>query len=244
MKKLIALFVLCGLLVGIVGVYTADAEAKKPAKKVVKKKVVKKAAPKKVAPVAPAPVAPAPPPPPWAPAPPPPPPPVARVAPAAPAGLFGMGINTSASGGYVAGKSLLVGRGDLILEDPLGLGPIVGLGAKAVNYRVGLGYGTGKDASDNNMTALPLFIEGILNLPADLMGGIESYIGGGVNYTLYGTDRKTGTYGVQALAGIKGDIGLGGKSFVEVGYSAIRAGSTNKRSAKGIGVAVGQTIVL
>lgn len=240
MKKLIALFVICGLLMGIVGVYTADA-AKAPAKKKVVKKVVKKAAPKKKAAPAPAPVAPAPPPP-VAPAPPP--PPVARVAPAAPAGLFGLGINTCASGGYLMGKSLMVGRGDLILEDPLGLGSIVGLGAKAVNYRVGLGYGTGKDASNNNMTALPLFIEGILNLPADLMGGIESYIGGGVNYTLYGTDRKTGTYGIQALAGVKGDIGLGGKSFVEVGYSVIRAGSTNLRSAKGIGVAVGQTIVL
>jgi hypothetical protein len=249
MRKLVALLVVFGLLIGVAGVYSADAAVAKkaPAKKVVKKvtkKVVKKAvkvAPKK----APAKVAPAPPPPPpVAPVPPPPPPKPVVSAPAAPAGLFGLGWNTSVSAGYLMGKSVMVGRADLVLDDPLGIGSMLGLSAKAVNYRVGLGGATGNDGNDKTMKAIPLFIDGILNLPADMMGGIESYVGGGVNYVLYGTDQKTGTYGIQAFVGAKGDLGLGGKSFAEVGYSIIRCGDANKRSAKGISISVGQSIVL
>ena len=142
------------------------------------------------------------------------------------------------------GKSVVIGRADLILDDPLGLGSLVGLGAKAVNYRVGLGGATGKDGNNNTIGAIPLFIDGIVNLPADMMGGISTYVGGGVNYTLYGTNKASGPYGIQAFAGVSGDVGLGGKSFVEVGYSIIRAGSTTKRSAKGISVSVGQQIML
>ena len=145
---------------------------------------------------------------------------------------------------YLMGKSVMVGRADLVLDDPLGIGSMLGLSAKAVNYRVGLGGATGNDGNDKTMKAIPLFIDGILNLPADMMGGIESYVGGGVNYVLYGTDQKTGTYGIQAFVGAKGDLGLGGKSFAEVGYSIIRCGDANKRSAKGISISVGQSIVL
>jgi len=184
----------------------------------------------------------APPPPPVAPVPPPP----SVISPmgGAPTGLLGMGWNTSISAGYIMGKSTMVGRADLVLSDLLGIGSMLGMGEKAVSWRVGLGGASGNDINDKSIKAIPVFFDGILNLPADMMGGIESYVGAGVNYTVYGTDKKTGTYGVQAFVGVQGDMGLGGKSFAEVGYSAIRAGDINKRSAKGISVSVGQQILL
>ena len=240
MKKLVALLVVLGLFVGVAGTFTADAAVAK--KVVAKKKVVKKAVkPVKKAMPKPAPVAPAPPPPPPV-APVPPAPVVAK--PAASAGLFGMGLNTDVSLGYVANKSVIVARADLVLDDPLGLGSMVGLSASAVKYRIGLGGANGQDTNSNTMKAIPLFVEGIVNLPADMMGGIQSYIGGGLNYVVYGNESKAGNYGVQAFLGVKGDIGLGGHSFAELGYQAIRSGDVTKLSAKGVSLTVGQSIVL
>jgi hypothetical protein len=178
-----------------------------------------------------------------APVPPPPPRPVVAPAPA-PTGLFGMGLNTSVSLGYIAGKSTMVGRADLILGDPLAMGTMLGLSEKAISYRIGLGGASGNDINDNTIKAIPLFVDGILNLPADMMGGLETYVGGGLNYTLYGTDRKVGTYGAEIFVGMQGDIGLGSKSMLEVGYEAVRCGDTNKRSAKGLSIMVGQQIML
>jgi hypothetical protein len=249
MKKLVALFVICGLLVGVAGVYMADA-AKAPAKKVVKKapakKVVKKAPPKKAVP---APVAPAPPPPPVAPVVPP--PVVAK--PVAPAGIFGWGLKSAISGTYLYnGKGpysgAIAGRYDLVLDDPLALGTIVGLSANALKFRVGLGGVYGKDNVDATIKAIPLFVDAVLSLPADLLGGLDMYIGGGVNYNLYGTGKQTGPYGIEAMAGINVDFGLGlGKTGLELGYSVLRAGGNvarEKRSAKGITFSVCQPFVL
>jgi len=254
MKKLVALLVVLGLFVGVAGTFAAEAVVAKKAvakkkvvakKAVAKKKVVaKKAVAKPVKRVLPkaAPVPPAPPPP----------PPVGRVPPAAPvvakpaavAGLFGLGWNTDVSLGYLANKSVMVARADLILDDPLGLGSIVGLGANAVKYRIGLGGANGSDANSRTMKAIPLFAEGVINLPAGMMGGLQSYIGGGLNYVVYGNESKAGNYGVQAFLGVKGNIGLGGNSFAEVGYQVLRSGSTIKYSAKGVSLTVGQSIVL
>lgn len=178
-----------------------------------------------------------------APVPPPPPRPVVAPAPA-PAGLFGMGLNTCVSAGYIAGKSTMVGRVDLVLDDPLAMGTWLGLSAKAINYRLGVGGANGKDQNDKDIKAIPIFVDGILNLPADWMGGVQTYVGAGANYTVYGTDKKAGTYGGQVFVGLQGDIGLGGNSLLEVGYGAVRAGDPNKRSAKGLSVMVGQQIVL
>lgn len=248
MKKLVALLVICGLLVGVAGVYMADA-AKAPAKKkVVKKapakKVVKKAAPKKAAP---APVAPAPPPPPVAPVVPP--PVVAK--PVAPAGIFGWGLKSAISGTYLYnGKGpysgAVAGRLDLVLDDPLALGTIVGLSANAIKYRLGLGGVYGKDNNDATIKALPLFVDAVLSLPAEMLGGLETYVGGGLNYNLYGTGSASGPSGLEALAGINVDLGLGlGKTGLELGYSIIRAGgSTATRSARGITFSVCQPFVL
>jgi hypothetical protein len=249
MKKIIALLIVCGLMVGIAGVFTADAAAKKVVKKVVAKKIVKKVTKKvtkkvvkKVAPK-PAPMVPMAPPPPVAPVPPPPPPVVVKPAPA-PTGMFGWGLNTDVAAGYISGNSVMVGRADLLLDDPLALGSMMGLSAKAICYRIGIGGATGNDINNNTLKAIPIFVDGVMNLPADWMGGLETYVGGGLNYTVYGNGQTSGTYGVEGFVGAQGDLGLGGKSFVEVGYSVVRAGDKVKYSGKGVSVSFGQQIML
>lgn len=183
---------------------------------------------------------------PVAPTPPPPPRPVARPA-AAPTGLFGMGLNTGYTVGYLMGNSVIVARGDLILGDAMGIGPMLGMSEDAVEWKIGLGGAlASKDINDNERKAIPLFIDGVLNIPADVMGGVESYVGGGVNYVLYGSGKETGSYGGQVYYGIQGDIGLGGDSYAELAYSIIRSGSNVAApySMKGIGVNVGTKILL
>ncbi|MBN2057580.1 MAG: hypothetical protein JW782_02135 [Candidatus Saganbacteria bacterium] len=195
--------------------------------------------------------APPPPPPaprPVAPAPPPPARPAARPAAPAPAGLFGMGLNTDFTVGYIAGNGVMFARGDLVLGDALGIGPMLGMSEDSVQWKLGLGAAMGKDINDNEKKALPLMIDGVLNIPADVMGGVESYIGGGVNYVLYGSEKLGGSYGGQVYYGVAGDIGLGGKSYAELAYTIIRsgadAGHTVPYSMKGIGVNFGTQIVL
>jgi len=236
MKKLIALLVVCGLVMGLVGVYTADAAV---AKKVVKKKVVVKKAPvKKVVQPAPRPIAP---PPPIA-VPPPPPPPVARPVAPAPTGMLGLGLNTAVDAGLISGMMGLTGSA--ILPDPMGLGPMVGLPANAVMWKLGAGYAQGNDKSSVAWKAPHLLVEGLINLPADMMGGIETYVGGGLNYIVGRTGG--GSYGGQAYAGVKGDLGLGGKTFGQLGMGILRTGAVNWPHSTGfaLGVLVGQTILL
>lgn len=174
-------------------------------------------------------------------------PPVPVARPTAPTGgLFGMGINTGYSVGYLAGKSVIVGRGDIILADPMGVGPMLGLSEDAIAWKVGLGGAlASKDINDNEVKAIPLFVDGIVSIPADVMGGVESYVGAGVNYVLYGTGKETGSYGGQVYYGIKGDIGLGGDSYAELAYSIIRSGATTSPySMKGIGINFGTELIL
>jgi len=190
----------------------------------------------------------APPPPrPVAPTPPPPPRPVSRPAPAG-MGLLGMGINTGYSVGYLMGNSVVTVRGDIILNDAMGIGPMLGMSEDAVQWKIGMAAAMGKDINDVEKKALPIVIDGVLNLPADVMGGVESYIGGGVNYVLYGSEQLGGSYGGQVYYGIQGDVGLGGKSFAELGYSIIRsgtdAGHTVPYSMKGVSVSFGTQILM
>lgn len=190
-------------------------------------------------------VAPPPPPPrPVAPTPPPP-PRVARAA-APTAGLFGWGLNTGVSAGYLMGNSVIVGRGDIILADAMGIGPMLGLSDDAVAWKIGMGGAMGKDINDVEVKAIPLFVDGIINIPADVMGGVASYVGGGANYVVYGSGKETGSYGAQVYYGIKGDVGLGGDSYAELAYSIVRSGAdvTTPYSMKGIGVSFGTELLL
>ncbi|MDI6731970.1 MAG: hypothetical protein QME05_05275 [Candidatus Margulisbacteria bacterium] len=177
----------------------------------------------------------------------PPPAPVIKAAPApVSAGLFGWGLNTGYTVGYIAGNSVTLLRADMILGDGLGLGSLLGMGSDTINWKIGLGGAMGTDVNGTSAKAIPLFIDGIINIPADLLGGVQSYLGGGVNYALYGTGSTTGSYGGEVYLGIKGDIGLGGNSYLEVSWSDIRSGSgvTTPYSMKGVGVNVGTQLML
>ena len=81
-------------------------------------------------------------------APPPPPPPVVVAPPPAPAGLFGLGVKTSGSLGYITAQektSTLVVRADIMIPDFMQMGPLMGLAEDAIVYKLGLGYTDGQD---------------------------------------------------------------------------------------------------
>jgi hypothetical protein len=191
---------------------------------------------------------PAPPAPPVVAPPPPPPPVVVAPPPPAAAGLFGLGVNTSGSLGYITATektSTLTVRGDIMVPDFLQLGPMMGLAADAIGFKFGVGYMDGKDINENQWRAIPIFADGIINFPADLMGGVESYLGGGLNYPISG--EKTGNVGGQVYYGIQGDLGLGiGKTYGEIGWQIIHTTTDSKfaRSSKGLSIQIGQQIML
>ena len=100
------------------------------------------------------------------------------------------------------------------------------------------GGASGKGTNGASQNAVAIFADGILNIPAELMGGIDSYVGADFNYVVY---RSGGSWGGSVFGGVKADVGLGGASYVEVGYGAIRPSGT---SMKGIGVVIGQELML
>ncbi|MFC1496590.1 hypothetical protein ACFL52_04165 [Candidatus Margulisiibacteriota bacterium] len=185
----------------------------------------------------------------------PPPPPVA--APKAPAKMtsaedgpyFGLGMPVCGSVGYLANRSVLSARADVLLPEPLGLGSYVGLPAESVMYRIGLGYFSGEDQNMHMVRGVPVYLDGVILLPANLLDGIESYIGAGINYLVLRTGNKSGTLGGQVYFGIQGNFGLGGlngKSFAQIGYKFLRSGvaASDSVSCKGISLQVGQSIIL
>jgi hypothetical protein len=194
----------------------------------------------------------APPPPPPPPPPPvavPPPPPPVKAAPPAPAstGMFGMGIQTAAEVGMTAGMVGL--SGNVLLADPMGLGTMIGLPANAVQYKLGLGYFSGNDKNSNTWKAMPITIGGVINLPADMMGGVETFIGGGINYVVYRTGQTGGSSGGDIYVGAQGDLGMGGKTYGELGYSILRTGTPSDLtkgaySSQSVTVMIGQKILL
>jgi hypothetical protein len=162
---------------------------------------------------------------------------------AAPAGMFGMGVNTNLAGQYIStGKGSASGSigvmGNMLLDDFIGLGPMVGMPANSVKFTVGMGgfYGGG------GLKAIPLKAGGIINLPADWMGGLESYVTGGLNYVVYGNGTTSGKIGGDVYYGINADLGLGlGKTGFELGYNVVRS---NTVSSKGISLSVSQPLAL
>jgi len=190
-----------------------------------------------------------PPPPPMAPLPPPPAPVVTKPAPVA--GLFGMGYNAVISGNYLmSGKGKLPGalgaRGDLLLGDLYGIGSMMGL---SLSWRVGLQAVYGTDNGNKLIQALPLCVDAVISLP--IMKGVDAYVGGGPNITLYGTGKTFGPTGLQAYVGMKSDLGLKrlgfglGNTGIELGYSMVRAGGSKPTvSAKGITLSIVQDLAL
>ncbi|MBN3032649.1 MAG: hypothetical protein JW873_00960 [Candidatus Saganbacteria bacterium] len=197
---------------------------------------------------APATVAPAPPPPPVAPVP----PPAPVAVKAAPTGaLFGWGLETAWTGTYLmTGKGKINGglgaKAEVVLDDMFGLGSMVGLTANSVKWKVGLGGHYGVDINGTRIKAIPINLDAMVMLPAEWIGGMATYVGGGLNYTIYGSGQKAGSYGAEVYVGMLTDLGLGlGKTGIELGWAAIRAnGSSPALSAKGLTLSVSQMVTL
>jgi len=176
-----------------------------------------------------------------APVPPPPAPMVAK--PAVNNGLFGWGINTSLDGQYInTGKGSISGAlglmGNVVLDDFVGLGPMVGMSANTVKFKLGAGYYAG---GGNGLKAIPVYAGGIINLP-QWMSGLDSYLTGGLNYVVYGNGKTSGKIGGDVYLGITADFGLGlGKTGFQIGYSVVRS---NTATVKGLALAVSQPINL
>ena len=227
-------------MLGLVAI-SADAAVavkKAPAKKVMKKAPVKKVV-KKAPVVVPAPM-PAPVP---APMPAPAPKPIAKPAPKAAAPMMELG----ARAGMVAGLTGLIG--EITVPDTF-LAPMLGM--SGVSYRVGASYLTGSNTdyptSGANQTAkiATINLEGVIGIPSDWVGGLDTYATGGVNYIVKADNGGNGGYGLTAGLGIRSGlagIGLGdlpGKVCLEVGYGAEKVNAPANRTAiKGVNVLVG-----
>ncbi|OGC10861.1 hypothetical protein A3J90_01665 [candidate division WOR-1 bacterium RIFOXYC2_FULL_37_10] len=176
---------------------------------------------------------------------PPPPPPVKKpqMVSAPSAGLLGMGIETAVEVGMIGG---LVGlTGNVIIPDPMQLGSMIGLSDKAISYKLGVGYAQGNDVNSNAWKAVPIIVDGVITLPADMMEGLSTFIGGGINYVAYRTGQTSGSIGGQIYVGAEGDLGLGGNTYGEVGYSVLRTGTSTKGqyTSKSVTVLIGQKIM-
>jgi len=219
MKKLIALVLAASLIAGLTASTMAAPKkkvVKKPAKKVVKP--VKKPAPKKPAPK-PAPA-------PWVP------PAPAPVAPApAPAAAAGMGTTLGLNVGVSGGLTAITGVLDYSIASMIP-------GAKV---RVGGDYLTGSNGSDSNLKIVTLKLGGIYAL--DMLKSsalpVDWYIGGAVAVPVKVSGGRSGSYGLEAYLGANYMIPDFGIINAQVGYSALKYGSSTSGAAKGVLATIG-----
>lgn len=158
------------------------------------------------------------------------------------AGLFGMGIPVALSALYInTGQGTYSGtggaKGEVILDDFTGLDNMLGLSPKAIKYKIGVGV---VDGGGSGLKAIPVYAGGTIALP--MMGGIEPYLVGGLNYVVYGNGKTSGNIGGDVGLGCKVDFGFGiGKTGLELSWGAVRS---NTVTAKGVMFSVSQSIVL
>lgn len=156
-------------------------------------------------------------------------------------GTFGLGLNTEFKGLYInTGKGAIQGSGglmgNLVLDDFIGLGPLFGLSADNVKFKLGL---AGYDGS--GLKAIPVYAGGTIHLP-QLLGGQDAYLTGGLNYVVYGNGKTSGKIGGDIYLGFTADFGIGiGKTGFEIGWSVVRS---NTVTSKGISLAVSQPLAL
>lgn len=159
-------------------------------------------------------------------------------------GLCGWNVKTITELGIVAGMTgVNVG---VLLPDYFGIGTwgnAIGIPSQPLTYKVGLGYVDGNDTNGNAWKAVPIFADGIISLPKTF--GLDTFVGGGLNYVAYRTGQTSGSIGGQTYLGVQNDFGFGGKTTATVGYSIVRTGaSENPYSSKGLLLLVGQNITL
>ncbi|MFH0887368.1 MAG: hypothetical protein V1843_04295 [bacterium] len=126
---------------------------------------------------------------------------------------------------------------------PLGSLKDMGIGDAVGRFGVGYVQGTIPNTSQT-VKMVPVSFDVLIFPGKETMGGQEAYVGGGVNYLAARSgDRKPGNFGPQIFIGIQGDpMGMGGKTFIEVGYSYLRTGGQSTQplfSLKGIYAMVG-----
>jgi hypothetical protein len=231
MKKLVAILLASLMLVGLVGL---SADAAKAVKKVVKKTVV-------VTPVVvPTPV----------PAPTPMPTPVKPVVvkpKAAPAPGLALGTRVGLLAGIPAGII------ELTVPDNF-LAPMLGL--SGVSYRIGGFLANGQyvdyptTGANGTANIAGVNLDGVIDIPKDWMGGLDTYAVGGVNYIVSADNDGTGGYGVNAGLGIRSalsGIGLGdlpGMVCLELGYGALKVNMPEpaRGAVKGLNALVGYSL--
>lgn len=164
------------------------------------------------------------------------------ITPTPPPGLFGMGVPTLLSALYInTGKGSYSGagglKGEVILDDFVGLDNLVGLSKNAIKYKLGVSVVEG---GGGGLKAIPIYAGGVISLP--MMGDIDTYLVGGLNYVVYGNGKTSGKIGGDAAIGARIDLGFGlGKTGFELGWGVVRS---NTVTAKGLMFTVSQPLML
>jgi|GEM_PF-4843639 hypothetical protein len=123
-------------------------------------------------------------------------------------------------GGYFAGLPAVIA--EFRLFEPFHI--------PQANLRLGVGCAQGKDNNEVIRKHGLLLIEGIVHINPDLLSGLNTYFGGGINYNVYTSGSHNGLLGGQAYLGLEFGSISSGQLFFEAGYSKIRFGdnvSTN-----------------
>jgi len=141
-------------------------------------------------------------------------------------GSFGWGLLTDVSVGYLGGNSVTVIRANWVIPS---------LFHPRIDYRLGLGYLTGSDLLNQSFRTIPVYVGGTISLPLNLP--FETYVAGGLNFVVYGSQQKSGSLGGDISVGARGNIGLGQKSFIDIGWSGVH--DSGNYSARGLAVNVG-----
>jgi hypothetical protein len=152
-------------------------------------------------------------------------------------GIFGWGINSSVGGKLLYGSILAGVRGDLVFADPLLLGEKLGLAEDAVEYKVGTGF-----VISDKLKSIPLFMDAVVYLKEGSLFGMDSYVGTGLIFNLYGTGQQSGGLGGQIYLGFLADFGFEERTGINVGYASYNVGSNI--SDKGIYVSLSQPLKL
>lgn len=156
--------------------------------------------------------------------------PIAPAPVAAPAAA-GMGMTLGLNVGVSAGLTAVTGVLDYSIS---GIIP----GAKV---RVGGDYLTGSNGRDSSLKVVTLKLGGLyaLDMLKSSAVPIDWYIGGAVMVPVKVSGGRTGSYGLEAYLGGNYMIPDFGIINAQVGYSALKYGSTTSGAAKGVLATIG-----
>lgn len=164
-------------------------------------------------------------------------------------GIFGWGMSADVSGNYTYNRGqqgllgLLLARGDILFDDPLALGERLGLAEDAVQYKLGLGLALGSDVNEQRIFSIPVFAGANIYLKEGSLGGMDPFVGAGLNLNLLGSDAKMGGMGTEIYGGVLVDLGFeAGKTEFSVGYNTLRI--SDSYLSEGIILSVTQPLII